>query len=352
MSKAKRFRAFLLTFPLILLVNFSCSSRKRENSRYPSKIRIGTIRVANDKTVMRSLKIFEEALEEKGIKSEYIFFDSGTSANVALSSGGVDFAEMGYTNALIALARGIEVKCIWIHEILGANEALVAQKNRGITTVSDLKGKVIATPFVSTSHYSLMKALDIYGVKKSEVTLLDMDSVDIVSAFEQQNIDAAYSWEPTLTKLKEKGHTLLTSEDMAALGFMTANVELVRTKFAKKYPTLVTLYISSLAKAGEVYENNPEIAVKAAAKALNITYEQASSQMKGTKWLSLKEEISADYLGDGTKAGKFAFVFYDTAQFLQSERKLKNIPSLNEIGEFIESKYIKSALEMEGMGKR
>lgn len=318
--------------------------KKGSTSPYPAKIRIGTIRVANDKTVMKTLGIFERALENTGIKTEYIFFDSGTSANIAFSAGAIDFAEMGYTNSVIALARGIDVKCIWIHEVLGENEALVVQKNRGIKSAADLKGKKIATPFASTSHYSLMKALEISSLEKTDVKLLDMDTVDIVSAFERGDIDAAYSWEPTLSLIREKGEVLLTSKDLAKKGFMTVNVELVRRKFAEKYPELVTLYISSLAKAGEIYENTPEVAIKAASEALHIKYEQAAIQMKGSEWLSLKEEISRDYLGKNGGRGRFHAVFYDTAKFLQGEKKLKKIPTLDEIDSFIAKKYIEETL--------
>jgi len=55
--------------------------------------------------------------------------------------------------------NNINVELIWIHEILGDVEALVARDDSGIETIEDLRGKRIATTFASTSHLSLLTIL-------------------------------------------------------------------------------------------------------------------------------------------------------------------------------------------------
>ena len=51
------------------------------------------------------------------------------------------------------------------------------------------------------------------------------------------DIDAAYSWEPTLSTLKETGRVLLSSKDLAARGYGTYNIDLVHDEFARNTQT-------------------------------------------------------------------------------------------------------------------
>lgn len=344
MKHRKKFSLILL-LSLIILVFTGCSSKEKGGEdALPKEVKIGIIRVPNDKQVAISQNYFDEYFKEKGIKTKFMFFDSGVAANKALSSNSIDFAEMGYTNGVVALATDIPAELIWIHEVLGTNEALVTPKDSGITDVKQLKGKKIATPFSSTSHFSLLQALKLAGIE-NDVTLLDMETNDIVAAWERGDLDAAYTWEPTLSTLKETGTVLIDSETLAKKGFMTVNIDLVNTEFSKKYPQLVQDYIKSLDKGVAYYKENPEDAAKGAAKELGIETNDALEQMEGTTWLNMGEQVSADYLGTEKQPGKFHDVFKDTAVFLNNQKSISHVPSEEEIHQFINSSYIEKAME-------
>lgn len=337
-------RIFLLVLFALAFLLGSCSSDKKQEaqSNLPKKITIGTIRVANDKTLAQEMGFFKEFFESKGIAVEMLFFDSGTAANVAFAADSIDFAGMGYTNGVVALSKNLNVEMIWIHEVLGANEALVAKEE--IMSVKDLAGKKVATPFSSTSHLSLIKALEMNGLSQNDVILLDMDTDDIVAAWERGDIDAAYTWEPTLSKIKQKGKVLLDSEYMAQNGVTTVNIELANKNFTKKYPDLTADYISALAKAGELYAKESDKAIAANARALSITPEETRVQMEGTIWLSRENQLSEKYLGNSQKPGQFHQVFEDTAKFLKDTKKIDRVPAMEEINFFINSSYIEMSL--------
>ncbi|MDF0478741.1 MetQ/NlpA family ABC transporter substrate-binding protein [Vagococcus sp. PNs007] len=323
----------------------SCGGKEEAGKdALPKEVNIGIIRVPNDKQVAISEDYFKEYFEDKGIKTNFMFFDSGVAANQAFASGSIDFAEMGYTNAVVALSTDIPVKLIWLHEILGSNEALVVPKDSKAKEVKDLKGKKIATPFSSTSHYSLLNALTEAGIK-ADVKLLDMQTSEIVAAWERGDIDGAYTWEPTLSAIKETGKVLTDSKELADKGYLTANIDLVREDFAKKYPDLVSDYIKVLNKAVSYYEKSPEKAAEAAAKPLEITPEEALKQMKATTWLSSEKQISADFLGTSDKPGNFHQVFMDTANFLKEQGSISEVPTMEEINDFIESSFVEKSLE-------
>lgn len=337
---------FAIALALVLGTSLFACAKKTDEGAYPKKVRVGTIRIANDKTVAESMGYLKEAFAEKGIEVEVLFFDSGTAANVAFAAGAIDFAGMGYTNSVVALSKQLNVELIWIHEILGEAEALVAKEGRGISSIADLKGKKVATPFSSTSHLSLTKALELNGLKAQDVTLLDMNTEDIVAAWGRGDLDAAYTWEPTLSHLKKDGRVLVTSKELAEKGIKTVNVDLVNKAFSSRYPDLVALYVRTLSKGAELYQTKPEEAIAAAAKHLGISQEEARSQMAGTIWLNRQDELSDELLGIEDKPGQFRKIFADTADFLFAEKKIDRVPSMEEIDQFLNSSYIEQALQL------
>ncbi len=90
---------------------------------------------------------------------DWKLFDSGGSVNEAVLAGGVDIGLVGSSPASRGISSGIEYQVPWIFDVIGKAEALVVKGDSGITSIADLKGKTIATPFASTSHYSLLAAL-------------------------------------------------------------------------------------------------------------------------------------------------------------------------------------------------
>lgn len=301
-------------------------------------VKIGIIRVPNDKQVAISSGIMEEKFREHHLKPEFIFFDSGVSANKALVSGSIDFAEMGYTNSVIALSQNVPAKMIWLHDVIGDNEALVVQQNSSIEEIEDLKGRKVATPFGSTSHYSLLNALNLAGIA-DDVELMDMETQDIVAAWIRGDIDAAYSWEPTLSTLKETGRVLLSSKDLAARGYGTYNIDLVHDEFARKHPDIVQLYLESLDESVKIYRENPTEIAELIARDLELEPELVEEQMQMTIWLDAEEQNQIEYLGTEKNPGEYNQQFMNTAEFLYENKMIPYIPDTSAVNSFIEPIY-------------
>jgi taurine transport system substrate-binding protein len=316
------------------------------SSSLPEEINFGILRVPNDETIAIAQGFFDEYFTERGIEVNTRVFDSGVEANQALASGSIDFATMGNTNAITALARELNVELIWIHEVLGENEALAVKNGSGIEKVKDLTGKRIAVPFASTAHYVLLNVLKEAGIE-DEVQLLDMQTAEIVAAWERGDIKAAYSWQPTLAQLLKSGSVLIDSKDMAEKGYITANVEVVRKEFSGKYPALVADFISALSKAADIYRNNPKKAAEIAGKKLGIEPEVALHQMRGTEWVSREELLGPEFFGTTAEPGNFAKIMKDTSDFLKNQGSIDESPSQAAFNEYVNPEYIKMSLENE-----
>ncbi len=345
----KIIKKIILAVVMVLLLSplVGCQSEKADgdfDGDLPQVINIGYLRVPNDEMVAKTMGIFDDYFSKKGIECNFVVFDSGVDANKALASNSIDFATMGNTNGIIAFSRGLDVELIWIHEVLGQIEGLAVKNGSNINSAEDLRGKRIATPFASTSHYSLLNYLKNAGIEE-DVELLDMLTADIVAAWERGDIEAAYTWQPTLGQLLENGRTLVNSEEMAKKGNLTANVCLVRKGFSKDYPEVVADFIRVLSEGGDAYRNNPQESAQAVAKELEITKEEALIQMEGSRWLTPKEMVSSDFMGSSTQAGAFSNVMKDTADFLAGEKSIDFVPTQEEFDAFINPTYIEMTLE-------
>ncbi len=343
----KRILLILLAGVLVISLT-ACSGDSGKSSQssksLPEEINFGILRVPNDETIAIAEGLFDKYFTEKGIKCNFVVFDSGAEANQALASGSIDFATMGNINAITALSRELNVEMIWIHEVLGEIEALAVKNGSGINEIKDLSGRRVATPFASTCHYILLNLLKNAGIR-DRVQLLDMQTAEIVAAWERGDIQAAYTWQPSLGKLLETGRVLVSSKDMAAKGYITANVEVVKKDFARKYPELVTSFISCLTEAANIYRQGPEKAAAIVAGELGITADEALLQMQGSNWYTLEELRSEKFFGTVEKPGNFAEIMKNTSDFLKKQDFIDYSPTQEEFNEYVNPSYIKRCLE-------
>ncbi|MBV1695728.1 MAG: ABC transporter substrate-binding protein, partial [Hyphomicrobiales bacterium] len=94
-----------------------------------------------------------------GYKINWKMFGGGGDVIKAMASGEVPIGEVGSSPATAAASQGLDVQIVWILDDINNAEQLVAHPKSGINALADVKGKKIATPFVSTAHYQLMFAL-------------------------------------------------------------------------------------------------------------------------------------------------------------------------------------------------
>ena len=260
-------------------------------------------------------------------------------------SGAVDFGLTGSGSAVLGIASGIPIEMIWIHETLGSVEALAAKNALNATSLEDLKGKNIGVPFASTAHYSLLRAITASGFEETDFTLIDLQPSDIFAAWQRGDIDAAYVWEPTLSELLADGNIVLHSGDVAEMGYMTANVEIVRSEFGEAYPEIVEKYIASVDKAVTLYREDPDQAISIIAKSLNITEESAKLQMEGQNWISAAEQLDAANLGTSEAVGAMAATMLDMGQFYLDQGNITDLPSEEAFAEGINTTYIQAYLD-------
>jgi taurine transport system substrate-binding protein len=288
-------------------------------------LRLGYQTFPSGDLIVKNNKWLEEALPDYNIK--WVKFDSGADVNTAVIAGSVDLGLAGSSPVTKGLSAPLNIpyKVLWVHDLIGENEALVARK--GITSVKALKGRKIATPFGSTSHYSLLAALDSAGLKESDVTLVDLQPQDALAAWQRGDIDAAYVWTPTLTELAAKGgKVLVTSRQIAEQGKPTADLGVVTDAFAVKHPEIVDAWLRAEDEAVKLAKSDPAKAAAAIGAELNLTPADAQKQLAQLVLLTAEEQQGADYLGKPGAPGALAGNLHDAAVFLKAQKAVDAVP--------------------------
>lgn len=186
--------------------------------------------------IVKNNRWLEDALPDYNIA--WTKFDSGADVNTAFVAGKIDFGAIGSS----PVARGlsdplrIDYKVAFVLDVAGDNEALVARNGSGVNSVADLKGKRVATAFASTAHYSLLAALRQANVDPASVDLIDLQPQASLAAWQRGDVDAVYTWLPTLDELRKDGKTLITSREIATAGKPTLDLGVVSGSFAKIIP--------------------------------------------------------------------------------------------------------------------
>ncbi len=291
------------------------------------------------RTVMES----GELEKATGYKINWRMFGGGGDVIRAMASGDVQIGEAGSSPVTAAVSQGQDIRVFWVLDDISDAEALIARNGSGISSIKDLKGKKVATPFVSTAHYQLMVGMKLEGVDPKGVNVMNMRPPEIAAAWERGDIDAAFIWDPVLSKIKGSGKVLATSGTIGKKGFPTFDALVVDAKWAAQNEAFMVALVKILAKADDEYRSNtakwtadsPQ--AKAVAKWSKADAKDVPSSMALYRFPTMQEQASPTWLGGGV-----AKALSNTAVFLKEQGRIQEIkPSY---GDFVTTTYVQKAM--------
>jgi taurine transport system substrate-binding protein len=304
-----------------------CSSGEASTSGGSRRLRIGYFAFPSGDLLVKNRKLLEKELPDYSIT--WIKFDSGAAVNQAFLGKSLDIAALGSSPFARGISGGspIPYKVAWVLDVAGENEALVARKGSGVSSVAGLKGKTVATPFASTSHYSLLAALRTAGLRSSDVRLVDLQPQAILAAWQRGDIDAAYVWLPTLDELRTTGTQLTSSKEIGAAGRPTLDLAVVSDDLIARDPRAISAWRTAEARALRLLKDDPDGSVAAVAAELGISATDAKAQLRQGVFLTPEQVASADWLGTDHGPGKLLAYVTDTARFLADQQQIDAAPS-------------------------
>jgi NitT/TauT family transport system substrate-binding protein len=114
----------------------------------------------------------------------------------------VDAAVMTNMEALAMPAKsGVDTTAVIVGDYSNGNDALLV---RGIPDVKGLKGTEVYLVELSVSHYLLARALEMHGVKESELKVVNTSDSDIAPAFiANKRQKAVVTWNPMVMTIEQ-----------------------------------------------------------------------------------------------------------------------------------------------------
>ncbi|HVO88724.1 MAG TPA: taurine ABC transporter substrate-binding protein [Casimicrobiaceae bacterium] len=290
----------------------------------------------------------KEIEKATGYKINWKQFGGGGEVIKAMSSGAVELGEVGSAGIAAAVSRGEPYQLFWILEDIGDAEALVVKNGSGINTVADLKGKKIAMPFNSTTHFHTMVALEQAKVNPADVQILNMRPPEVRAAWQRGDIQATYIWDPVLSEVKKDGKVIMTSGKLSAqTGKATFDGYIVNKDWAAKNRDFMVKFVKILAASDEKYRANkakwtadsPE--VKAVAKWSGAKPEDVPAGMALYGFPTLAEQNSK-WLGGG-KNSVAAKALSATAQFQLAQKQIEK--TLPDYSVAVTPEYVQAAMK-------
>jgi taurine transport system substrate-binding protein len=266
----------------------------------------------------------------------------------AMASGDAQIGEVGSSPAAAAISQGIDVQVFWILDDIANAEQLVAREGSGIETVADLKGKKIGVPFVSTTHYQLLFALEEAGLSSNDAEVLNMAPPAVAAAWERGDIDATFVWDPVLSQVKKNGKVLVSAGELAEKGRPTFDAIVVDRAWAQDNKEFMTTLVKMIAEQDEDYRANKDSwtvdspQVQSVAKISGAEPGTVPNTLAAYEFPTLEEQASETWLGGGANSG-VAKALADTAAFLKEQGRITDVAP--DYSKFVTDEFVRAAME-------
>ena len=227
-------------------------------------------------------------------------FASGGDVVQAFGANSADLGLVGSSPAAKAVSAplNLPVQVIWIYDVIGEAESLVArdpgikgpcrpQRQDGRRAVR-VDGALLAV--VGARRCGLRTGTD--------VTLINLAPDAIPAAWQSEQIDAAWVWNPVLGELeKAGGKRVFSSADTAKAGNPTFDLAIGTTDFITKNPEFIEQWTKAQDWAVTKIHDDPSAASESMAIALGISPDQASGQLTGYEYLPASDQAGQQWLG-------------------------------------------------------
>ena len=262
--------------------------------------------------------------EQMGLNVTLTEFQGGPQEIAAMASGDIDISQIGHG----AHALCIEGQAKIFHlDCTSLADAVVANTDKGISSIADLKGKTIAVSSGTSAEIILNLALASAGLTQDDVTLVEMDANGMVSAMVSGGVDACATWSPsTMTianALGDKALTLATNNDY--VDQVTFPSSFITTeKFANENHDVLVRFSRALLMAQDYRADNIEEVAKWVAKQCKADEQTMLDCVGEGNWLT--GEFVAAGLEDGTVKS-----YYENQQkvFIDAGRITEEVPVEN-----------------------
>lgn len=208
--------------------------------------------------------------EKRGLDISVSNFTSGKQCLDTVVGGGADIATTA--EAPVTAAAMAAQPIAFLARMEYSDLKTVVASKAGIKSKADLKGKKIAFTAGTGSEVYTSALLSRAGLKKDDVTLVNLRPQEMVPALVAGSIDAFDTWEPHIANAKKTLGADVAEIDTKGIYSETFNIVVMQDYLAKNRP-LVEKFLAAMIDAEIWMKANPEEAITVVAKTVGIKRE-------------------------------------------------------------------------------
>jgi NitT/TauT family transport system substrate-binding protein len=216
----------------------------------------------------------------EGLEVKYRIIDDQPARYAAFEGGSIDIVAASVDEFALS-AEHLKGKIFLVTDESYGADGVVAKPE--IKTTGDLRGKKVAFARATPSHYLLFKVLERAGLTAYDIEQVQMqDPGGAGQAFLGGKVDAAVTWEPFLSQVRDsgKGHVLATSRDFPGtiVDVLVASPKLLaQTEVLKRF-------IRGWLRSVEYIKARPGESAHIMANGLGVKKEDAEGMMAGLRF--------------------------------------------------------------------
>lgn len=239
--------------------------------------------------------------EEEGLNVTLTQFEDGPTIIAAMENGSVNFGYIGQGAHKLCVQGNATIIAL---SHISNGDALIG--GPGISTVEDLKGKVVAYSSGTSSEDILRNALAAHNMTMDDIQAMDMDAPSIVTAMMSGGVDACATWSPnSLTILEGMEGTTKLADNMTFSDTTVSLASWIATpKYLEENRDVTVRFVRALMKAMDyAADGNYEEVAQWCATQAALDYDTMYNQRGDADWLTGKEVV--DGVADGTVKGYY-----------------------------------------------
>ena len=185
--------------------------------------------------------------EDENIDVQLTEFADGPTIIQAMESGSIDVGYIGQGAHKLCINGKADIFAL-AHVSNG--DAVIGSKEKGTDTIEGLKGKTIAYSSGTSSEDILKKTLAKGGMTMDDITAIDMDATNIVTAMISGSVDACATWVPNSLKVLQEVDDAIQLTDNKTFRADTVSLDswIVMKKYSEENRDLLVRFARALYK--------------------------------------------------------------------------------------------------------
>ena len=279
MSKNRKIILLTIIIAVFLLAIFTLYGITDKD---PETVNIGYLPTDHDSAlfVANATEMYKKA----GIEVKLYEYNNGGDLMSAMASGDLDVGYVGITPAIYSISKEVPIRIVAGAQNEGSG---LLCHDLSVKSISDLKGKTVATPGEASVQSVLLK----YDLKKNGLNKTDIESPamkvsSMNDALRTGGIDAMLTYEPYVTISKDINNQTLVESSENILPDHPCCVVVMNEKFLSKRADKAKKILDIHKKATDKIKANPEGMVQYLPQHIVPNAEIEKESLKHIEWVS------------------------------------------------------------------